>query len=422
MSHRVTLGSLLLFALVGSLTSEAVHAANRFFIPPATFLPQETGIQIPIRIENEEAIAGFSVAIDFDPAVLEFTSVTPAPALADASFKQGTIRPAGRIVWGVILDFNQERQIPVSADQLILTLGGDVVATGNTLTMLDFRDDRSIQPSELNIFSSTQGFPVAGVAAEDGTITVFKAPDIPDPPTCLISQGASGTSIRLAWTDNSAIETGFEIQRKGPTDPDFTVLTTVAADQTTFVDADLPPGSTFEYRVRATSGAGASVFSNTLSEGVKLFGLQKGSAKKTKTNWSLTLSKVDFDLGILQYDGDFSEIRVFVNDIELFGPASTPEFSEKTDKKTGNTQKITGKNALKDKMTLDFKKKSAKITIKSLPLDAITQDTNVLRVRIDIDNLQASFDAGITVQEPKFTKGLIEPAAGEVVPEASPCE
>jgi hypothetical protein len=71
----------------------------------------------------------------------------------------------------------------------------------------------------------------------------------------------------VSWTDNSSNENGFKVYRA--TDSSFTqnvtLLTTTAANVTSYQDAGLSAGTTYYYRVSATDSAGDSAFSNTAS-------------------------------------------------------------------------------------------------------------------------------------------------------------
>jgi len=77
----------------------------------------------------------------------------------------------------------------------------------------------------------------------------------PKPPSDLVA--AAGSPVTLTWTDNSAGETGFVIQRAK--DSGFTQeLTTFAADPdtVTYIDASVVPGTTYYYRIKATNLVG----------------------------------------------------------------------------------------------------------------------------------------------------------------------
>lgn len=58
------------------------------------------------------------------------------------------------------------------------------------------------------------------------------------------------TDATLTWTDNSASEEGFKIERKGP-DGVFSLIASVGANITTYKDTNLQPSTTYTYRVKA---------------------------------------------------------------------------------------------------------------------------------------------------------------------------
>lgn len=76
------------------------------------------------------------------------------------------------------------------------------------------------------------------------------------PPTSLIATTTSSTEIDLTWTDNSATETGFEINRDG------SLLTTVAANTTSYSVDGLEPATEYVFQVRAVNEHGPSAWSN----------------------------------------------------------------------------------------------------------------------------------------------------------------
>ena len=127
-------------------------------------------------------------------------------------------------------------------------------------------DDTSVQPGvsyfyRVTSFNATGDSTVsnaAGVTA-GGTLTV------PAAPSALTASAGSGL-INLTWTDNSANEAGFNIQRA--TNSGFTAnLTTfaVAAGVNAYTDNTVVGGTTYYYRVSAFNSAGQSSPSNTSS-------------------------------------------------------------------------------------------------------------------------------------------------------------
>ena len=89
-------------------------------------------------------------------------------------------------------------------------------------------------------------------------------PTIPAAPSNLLASALSKTQISLSWTDNSANETGFRIERcAGANCTNFIEITTVGANIKNYTNTGLKRNTTYRYRVRAFNSAGASAYSNT---------------------------------------------------------------------------------------------------------------------------------------------------------------
>jgi subtilisin family serine protease/regulation of enolase protein 1 (concanavalin A-like superfamily) len=87
-------------------------------------------------------------------------------------------------------------------------------------------------------------------------------PSAPAAPGGLSATATSASSIALAWTDNSATETGFEIERS--TDGvNFSAAGSVGADVTHATSSGLAAATTYWFRVRAVQGTTASAYSNS---------------------------------------------------------------------------------------------------------------------------------------------------------------
>lgn len=84
-------------------------------------------------------------------------------------------------------------------------------------------------------------------------------------PSNLTAAPASNTSINLAWHDNSTTETSFQLYRS--TDGvNFSLLTSLAANTTSFVNTGLSPSTFYAYRITAKEASGTeSAPSNTAS-------------------------------------------------------------------------------------------------------------------------------------------------------------
>ena len=73
----------------------------------------------------------------------------------------------------------------------------------------------------------------------------------PTKPSNLTGIGISMTQIDLSWTDNSADEAAFYIERSPAGLNDWDEIGSVEADVTTYSDTEVVCGTTYDYRVRA---------------------------------------------------------------------------------------------------------------------------------------------------------------------------
>ena len=89
-------------------------------------------------------------------------------------------------------------------------------------------------------------------------------PTGPNAPTNLTASALSSSQINLSWTDNSANEDGFKIERKtsGGT---YAEITTVGPNVTSYSDPGLLSNAPYYYRARAFNSIGNSAYSNEAS-------------------------------------------------------------------------------------------------------------------------------------------------------------
>lgn len=87
---------------------------------------------------------------------------------------------------------------------------------------------------------------------------------IPTAPSNFRVSGFTSTSVTLAWQDNSANETGFELQRR-PSGGSWTPLSNTGPNVTTYTDTIVVTGVTYEYQIRATGTAGNSAWVGPVS-------------------------------------------------------------------------------------------------------------------------------------------------------------
>jgi len=88
---------------------------------------------------------------------------------------------------------------------------------------------------------------------------------VPAAPTALSATPISGSRIDLAWTDNSAEEFGFQIERALSSGGPWTNIVNVSAAVTTYSDTSVTNGTTYYYRVRAFNSGGSSAYTTIAS-------------------------------------------------------------------------------------------------------------------------------------------------------------
>ena len=96
--------------------------------------------------------------------------------------------------------------------------------------------------------------------SNQATATTAKAPALPAPSE-LVATGASTTEIRLTWKDNSATEESFLIEKI--TNGVFKQFKMTGANITSVKITGLIPGTEYTFRVRASTAAETSAYSNT---------------------------------------------------------------------------------------------------------------------------------------------------------------
>lgn len=84
-------------------------------------------------------------------------------------------------------------------------------------------------------------------------------------PSDLSVKSTSSNNAILTWTDNSANETGFAIERSLQANTGFEVIATTSVNATSYNDASLDADQTYYYRVKATSSTESSNYTSVVS-------------------------------------------------------------------------------------------------------------------------------------------------------------
>jgi len=146
----------------------------------------------------------------------------------------------------------------IAADVPSLTSGVSSISAGMRHTCALISSDGSVKCWGGNMSGET-GQPVGNCtgpvpvsACHMTPINVILATP-PNAPTALTATPVSQTQINLAWTDNSTDETGFKIESSTGT-----LITTTAANATSYSHTGLTCNTTYNYTIKATNANGDS--------------------------------------------------------------------------------------------------------------------------------------------------------------------
>jgi hypothetical protein len=142
---------------------------------------------------------------------------------------------------------------------------------------------------------------VAGNSAYSNEANATTQASLPLAPGSLTATAAGTSQINLLWTDNSANEDSFAIERGAVTGGPFTKIAAVAANITNYSNIGLTANTQYFYRVNAFNVAGNSAYSNeanatTQSSGGNInLALQKPAAASSTDSLSSAARAVDGD-------------------------------------------------------------------------------------------------------------------------------
>jgi hypothetical protein len=118
--------------------------------------------------------------------------------------------------------------------------------------------------------SSTYSYRVRNIAGPDRSdpsnevdATTPASSGLPVAPSFLSAAPVAGPHVALGWSDASADETGFEVERRLEPAGPWVPIGTSAANVASFRDVSPTVPATLGYRVRAVNGTGPSAWSNT---------------------------------------------------------------------------------------------------------------------------------------------------------------
>ena len=170
----------LLGLLVVLVAQNAVNAANKLLIEPQTLTVGDKNVAIPIKLDNDQNLYGFSLSLSTDITKLKIVGLDlVGSAAADAGWSFGQVlQSGGRVSWGVVLDvtepFDVNKVIGPGQKIQIANLRVDVIAAAAGPATVSFQDFAG-EPVARNLLVVSQGQTVA-FTTQAGAITIQTAP------------------------------------------------------------------------------------------------------------------------------------------------------------------------------------------------------------------------------------------------------
>ncbi len=136
------------------------------------------------------------------------------------------------------------------------------ITSGSGFALIATAPANAVSFSNTGLTASTTYFyrirAVNGSLVSSFTAQVSAATSVPIAPTTLVATASSSTQINLTWSDASTNETGFQVERSTTSGTGFALVTTTAANTTSFSNTGLTAGTQYFYRIRAVNAVGAS--------------------------------------------------------------------------------------------------------------------------------------------------------------------
>jgi fibronectin type 3 domain-containing protein len=126
----------------------------------------------------------------------------------------------------------------------IATLGADATSYGDTGLALSATYYYEVQA--INSYGSNTSGPIAGMTS------------VPNGPYGLSVAAAGAGSLQLNWYDSAVNETEFVVERATSPNGTYSVVATLAANTTSWLDSGLSSGTTYYYQVFAANDVGYS--------------------------------------------------------------------------------------------------------------------------------------------------------------------
>ena len=232
----------------------------------------------PITVTYFQAGGGAAMGVYWTSSAAGISSrqLIPAEAFIDTAAVNGTAPTAPT---GLAVTVNNYSKLNLAwTDNSNNETGFEIyrsTSSGGTYTIVATAAANAVSYTDTALLASTRYYykiraiGTYGESAYTATANAITAakPVAPVAPGNLATQAISTQVVKLTWTDNSAIETGYEVQRSLTDSLHFSVLRTIGAvtsGQGTFSDSSLAANTVVYYKVRAFGEGGFSGFTKAV--------------------------------------------------------------------------------------------------------------------------------------------------------------
>ena len=234
--HRSTTGAGGTFARVTTTNANVTSYVDAALTPGTEYCYKVRAFRVQGGKTSYSAFSNVICATTFGPP--------PAPATVTASPREyGTVL----VGWSTSVSASAYRVERASGP------GGPWEVAANGLLGTAYSDQG--RPLEQAVC-----YHVAAVNQWGESISTPRCTAPPNPPANLAVTAPSGAGLDVGWTDASAVEDGYEVQRAGA-DYQFATIGTTPASATSYHDGTALNDTRYWYRVRATKDGGYSIFS-----------------------------------------------------------------------------------------------------------------------------------------------------------------